>query len=233
MDPVWRYERTLNFPISIARAWALFTDPKETSAWLLPFVEKDSGKSETTIDGQPPVSLEVLTAERQRKLHTVMKGGNIPDSTEMIATFGEENGRSRVNVVHFGFGDAERWQIFGTSFSRGWDEAIADLILYVRTGINLPRHIDDRRASIAAWPCRREWGIEITDVFAGGFSDQAGMRPGDILVKLGRAGIYDVADIWTFARARAAGDEVEATYMRGKTLLTGKGRLSRFEDFGE
>jgi hypothetical protein len=233
MDPVWRYERTLSFPISIARAWALFTDPKDTSAWLLPFTENEEGKPETTVEGQPPIVFELKVADVPKLLHTAMKGGNIPGSTEMIATFKEQNGGTRIDVAHLGFGDAERWHIFGTSFARGWDEAIGDLILYVRTGINLPRHIDDRRASIAAWPCRREWGIEIAEVFPGGFSDQAGIRPGDVLVKLDRAGIYELADIWTFTRVCKAGEQAEATYFRGNTLLSGKGRLSRFEDFGE
>jgi S1-C subfamily serine protease len=59
------------------------------------------------------------------------------------------------------------------------------------------------------------------------------MQKGDILLKLDRAAVYDVADIWTFTRARPAGDEVEATYIRGRDMKKGTGRLSRFEDYGE
>ncbi len=73
----------------------------------------------------------------------------------------------------------------------------------------------------------------MTEVFAGGFADQAGMRAGDILLKLDRMGIYQIADVWAFTRARSAGEEATAEYIRGGELRTGKGRISRFEDFGE
>lgn len=230
---VWTYQRVLNLPVPIARAWSLFVDPFETSAWLLPFEAQSDGYSETVIAGQPTVSLKVEKLDAQRLLRTRMSGGNIPGSTVMTAAFEQVDGGSRVTLTHKGFGDALQWEVFGTSFSRGWDEAISDLLVYVRTGVKLARHIDDRRASIAAWPLHKEWGIELADVFPGGFADQAGMQKGDILLKLDRAAVYDVADIWTFTRARPAGDEVEATYIRGRDMKKGTGRLSRFEDYGE
>jgi uncharacterized protein YndB with AHSA1/START domain len=231
--PVWAYERTLKFAIPISRAWSLFVDPAETAAWLLPFEEKPGGHSETTIEGQPTVKLAVEKFDAPNLLVTRMSGGNIPGSTVMTTRFAQTPDGSRVTVSHHGFGDPVRWEVFGTSFRRGWDEAICDLVVYVRTGVKMARHIDDRRASIAAWPLRRVWGIELAEVFPGGFADQAGMKQGDILLKLDRATIYDVADIWTFTRARPAGDEVEATFIRGRDVKTGRGHLSRFEDFGE
>jgi hypothetical protein len=231
--PVWTYERTLAIPVSLSRAWSLFVDPSETSAWLLPFEKKSDGESETTIEGQPPVKLVVEKFDAPKLLMTRMSGGNIPGSTVMTAKFSETKDESRVQLTHQGFGDPSKWEVFGTSFSRGWDEAICDLIVYVRTGVKMARHIDDRRASIAAWPLRREWGIELAEVFPGGFADQTGMKRGDILLKLDKAAIYDVADIWTFTRSRPAGDQVEATFIHGRDVKTGKGHLSRFEDFGE
>jgi hypothetical protein len=231
--PVWAYERTLEFSLPVSRAWSLFVEPSETSAWLLPFEEKPDGHSETTIEGQPPVKLVVEKFDAPILLRTRMSGGNIPGSTVMTARFTELGGASRVEVTHHGFGDAQKWEVFGTSFRRGWDEAFYDLIVYLRTGVRMARHIDDRRASIAAWPLQREWGIELAEVFPGGYSDQVGMVQGDILLKLDRAAIYDVADIWTFARARPAGDHVEATFIHGREVKKGTARLSRFEDFGE
>ncbi|MFI4973158.1 MAG: SRPBCC domain-containing protein [Caulobacterales bacterium] len=231
--PAWRYARTLHAAISPERAFALFVDPAQTSAWLLPFSENDEGAQETTIEGQAPVKLEVLSIERPSRLHTRMTGGNLPGAADMIVAVEGEPAGAKISVTHLGFGDQEAWNVFGSSFSRGWDEAYGDLVLYLRTGVKYARHIDDRRASIAAWPCRREWGVEITEVFPGGFADQAGIRAGDVLIKLDRAGIYEVADIWTFTRVRQAGEMAEATYIRGGELLTGRGRISRFEDFGE
>lgn len=232
-QPVWTYERTLEFSLPVSRSWNLFVEPSETSAWLLPFEEKPDGHSETTIEGQPTVKLVVENFEREILLRTRMSGGNIPGSTVMTARFTDSSVGSRVEVTHHGFGDPQKWEVFGTSLRRGWEEAFCDLIVYVRTGVRMARHIDDRRASIAAWPLQRDWGIELAEVFSGGYSDQVGMVRGDILLKLDRAAIYNVADIWTFARARPAGDQVEATFIHGREVRKGTGLLSRFEDFGE
>jgi uncharacterized protein YndB with AHSA1/START domain len=230
---VWRYERALSFSMTQERAFALFTDPNETRAWLLPFEDKPDGGQETVIEGQAPVSLEVLELSAPAKLVTRMRGGNVPGHIDTIVEVTSSESGANVQARHLGYGDAEAWAIFGSSFSRGWHEAYADLALYVRTGVILPRHIEDRRASIAAWPRRRDWGVEIAEVFAGGFADEVGLECGDILVKLGRAGIYEVADIWTVTRTRSAGEEVQATWIRDGAVMNSAARLSRFEDFGE
>lgn len=233
INSVWKYTRTLNFTDPIGRVWSLFTDPAEMRAWLLPFKENSDGNRVATIEGQPPVSMSVVEFEPLRFLRVKMSGGNVPGYVETTTTLEETKTGTRVTLTHLGFGDPTVWEIFGGSFSTGWDEAITDLMLYVHSGIKSPRHIDDRRASIAAWPLRRNWGIELAVVFPGGFADQAGMKAGDILLKLDRMGVYQVADIWAFTRVRSAGEEVPVEYVRHGKLLTGKGRISRFEEFGE
>jgi uncharacterized protein YndB with AHSA1/START domain len=232
-DPAWRYSRTLEFSFPAARAWSLFTDPVETRAWLLPFEETSDGESVATIEGQPPVSMSVVEVDPPKFLRVKMSGGNVPGYVETTTTLEETKSGTKVTLSHLGFGDAAAWEIFGGSFSTGWDEATTDLMLYVHSGIKSPRHIDDRRASIAAWPVRRNWGIELAEVFPGGFADQAGMKAGDILLKLDRMGVYQIADIWAFTRARSAGEEVAVEYISRGELRKGKGRISRFEDFGE
>jgi uncharacterized protein YndB with AHSA1/START domain len=231
--PVWTYEKRLEFAAPVDRAWALFTDPAETRAWLLPFEENASGEQEAVIEGQPPVLFHVLEVDKERLLRTAMSGGNLPGRVETTTAFESTARGSRASITHQGFGDADAWVRFGDSFAQGWEEATTDLMTYVRTGVKLPRHIDDRRASIAAWPVRREWGVELADVFPGGFADQAGVKPGDILLKLDRMGVYNISDVWAFTRARAAGELVHATFIHAGELRQGEGRLSRFEDFGE
>lgn len=231
--PVWKDERTLEVSLPIAGVWRLFTDPAETSAWLLPFEDNSDGERVAKVEGQPPITISVEQFEPPKVLRVKMSGGNMPGHVEMTTTLEESTARTKVTLTHLGFGDVTAWEIFGGSFSAGWDEATTDLMLYVRSGVKRPRHIEDRRASIAAWPVRREWGIELAEVFPGGFADQAGMKAGDILLKLDRMGIYRIADVWAFTRVRSAGEEVRAEYIRGKELRSGRGRISRFEEFGE
>jgi hypothetical protein len=153
---------------------------------------------------------------------------------EITVVFEEAETGTRITLTRAGFGgDADAWEIFGQSNTLGWDEAITDLIAYVHTGVRAPRHAPDLRSSIAAWPIRQEWGIELAHVKPGGFADKAGMRSGDLLLKLDCAGIYQISDIWTFTRVRRAGEDVEATYVRDRNLRLGRARLSRFEEFGD
>ncbi|HVA79092.1 MAG TPA: SRPBCC domain-containing protein [Candidatus Binataceae bacterium] len=232
-SPVWRYERKFEFALPIARVWSLFTDPLETRAWLLPFEDHQDGDRVATIEGKPPIKMSVERFEPPKLMRIAMSGGNMPGHVETSTELAETASGTKATLVHEGFGDTAAWEVFGNSFSLGWDEATTDLMLYVHTGIKNPRHIADKRASIAAWPVRREWGIELVEVFPGGFADQAGMKAGDILLKLDRMGIYQVADVWAFTRVRSAGEEAEAEYIRGRELRKGRGRISRFEDFGE
>jgi uncharacterized protein YndB with AHSA1/START domain len=233
LAPVWSYERRLAFELPIERAWALFTDPAETRAWLLPFEENDTGEMQATIEGQVPVTFAVLEVDAPRLLRTTMSGGNIPGRVETSTMFDRTLNGSTATMAHRGFGDVVGWERFGGSFAAGWDEATTDLMAYVRTGVKLPRHIIDLRASIAAWPVRKDWGVELAEVFPGGFADKAGMKAGDILLSLDRMGVYQIADIWAFTRARAAGEEVEAAFIRNGETRRGRAQLNRFEDFGE
>jgi hypothetical protein len=196
-------------------------------------VRMPGGHQLPLVEGQPPVRMSVEQFQPPKLLRIKMSGGNMPGRVETTTTFEETKTGTKVTLKHLGFGDGTAWEIFGGSFSAGWHEAVTDLMLYVHSGVKSPRHIADRRASIAAWPVRREWGIELAEVFPGGFADQAGMKAGDILLKLDRMGIYQIADVWAFTRIRSAGEEVTAEYIRDGEVRTGKGRISRFEDFGE
>ena len=158
---------------------------------------------QATIEGQVPVKFAVLEVDPPGLLRTTMSGGNIPGRVETSTVFDRTSNGSTATMTHRGFGDVAGWERFGGSFAAGWDEATTDLMAYVRTGVKLPRHIIDLRASIAAWPVRKDWGVELAEVFPGGFADQAGMKAGDILLSLDRMGVYRIADIWAFTRALA------------------------------
>jgi len=46
-----------------------------------PFSEDEDGQQEATIEGQPPVTLEVLRISPPRRLHTRMNGRQSPRSS--------------------------------------------------------------------------------------------------------------------------------------------------------
>jgi hypothetical protein len=233
-QPAWMLARTFTLAVSRHDAFGLFTDPAETAAWLNPVTETEGGDLEMEVEGNPASTLTIDAYDPPGLLRTTMAGGVIPGAMEITVVFEDSDSGTRITITRAGFGtDAGRWEVFGQSNTLGWEEAITDLMAYVHTGVRAPRHAPDLRASIAAWPIRRDWGVELAEVKPGGFSQQAGLQAGDLLLKLDRAGIYQISDIWTFTRARSAGEEIEATYVRERELRTGRAVLSRFADFGD
>ena len=59
----------------------------------------------------------------------------------------------------------------------------------------------------------------------GGFADQAGLRPGDLLLALGGVPIYTRPELWVLMRERAPGDKLTAEYVRAGERLSGTGVL--------
>ena len=233
-EPVWICERTFVLAVGAEEAFRLFTDPGETAAWLSPVSESEQGDLEMHIEGNPSSALSLDAYDPPSLVRTTMTGGVVPGAMEITVTFQDRDSGTEITITRAGFGgSAETWEVFGQSNTLGWEEAITDLMAYVHTGVRAPRHAPDLRASIAAWPIRRDWGVELAEVKPGGFCDKAGLQAGDLLLKLDRAGVYQIADIWTFTRARSAGDEVEVTFIRNRQLRTGLAQLSRFEDFGD
>ena len=68
-------------------------------------------------------------------------------------------------------------------------------------------------------------GLEVRTVDPGGFADQAGLRPGDLLLALGSAPIYTRPELWVVMRQRVSGDKLTAGYVRAGERLSGTGEL--------
>jgi S1-C subfamily serine protease len=58
------------------------------------------------------------------------------------------------------------------------------------------------------------------------FAAAAGVAPGDIIVRLGEAPIFDRSDIWLVTREHAAGEELEIAYVRDGAVHTGRAALT-------
>ena len=229
----YRYERSFTVPFDVERAWAMFVDPAETSAWLLPVTEADDGTLEAHPGGLPSFEITVEQFDPPEHLQILQTGANIPGVGRMNVEFTAAEGGTHINLERTGYGDPADWRAFGPLDALGWDEALTDLMLYAATGVRAPRHVQDARSTIAATTVQRDFGIELTDVFAGGFADQAGANPGDVLLELDGVPVYRLADVWTITRLRRAGDEVAVTLARSGEVHRGSAPLSAFDLFGD
>jgi predicted metalloprotease with PDZ domain len=140
-------------------------------------------------------------------------------------TFAAEGGGTRITVTHAGFGQPS---ILGSpGVQHGMDEALDDLILYLEHSVVFPRHRDyGGRGDLGVQVRKVPGAVEVTEVRPGGLGDQVGMRPGDLLLRLGERGVvFDLDDLAFFLRSHEVGDEVEVGYAHDGELRAGRGTL--------
>ncbi len=62
-------------------------------------------------------------------------------------------------------------------------------------------------------------GVLVLDLVAGGPASEAGIRPGDVIVAAGGAGVADVEDFLALLRRRAPGEKLNVKVVRGEDEL--------------
>lgn len=222
------YRRTFAVVVPVERAWQAFTETAELEAWFAPSVSRFDaevgGNVEFSVGGQGVVG-RVEEIEPQRRIRWTQEPGILPGQTEVTVVFEAVEHGTRIEITHAGFGDGRDWTDELQAHTLGWNQVIADLILYLDHGIRRPR-AHRRRSLFGLVTVDTPAGIEVLDVVPGSCADQAGLRSGDLIVELGNAGVFDRSDLWLLAREHAPGDEIEIAYARGGALLHGRGRLA-------
>ncbi len=110
---------------------------------------------------------------------------------------------------------------------RGMDEALADLALYLDHGVRTPRHRDlQATCSLGVDLGATFAGAVVTGIHPGGFGEAAGLQPGDVLLQLGTAPVFEISDAVFFQREHDVDDEVEVTFVRGDSVMRARGKLT-------
>lgn len=224
------FERTFTVSVPVERAWKAMTDPGELSRWYFPFDLKEDGSTETEILGEKRSS-EVVDLEPYRMFHTrtTLTGregfGVKPGTREMKVVFEEVETGARITITNWGFGDGEDWDLDLMGVMRGQDETIADLILYLETGVAFPRHHHGVKSFHGFAGRQVPAGLKVASVQPGSFADRLGLQDGDILVELGGASVFGFAEVQFFTKEHAAGEQATAAWVRDAELLRGSAKL--------
>jgi len=209
------YERTFVVAAPVARAWQAFADPQEREAWM----------------GTPPPGalepgeMKLGTIEPNRRLSFSQRPAGLDGWYDTTVTFEDLGTGTRITITRSGFGDSEAWQHFAENTQRGFDEMIADLILYLETGVRGQRHFLFR-SGIGATTLQTGAGVRITHVVPGGFAAEAGIQPGDLLLRLNGASMVHASDVGVVGREHDPGTVVDIEYVRGGEVLRGRAALS-------
>jgi uncharacterized protein YndB with AHSA1/START domain len=222
------YTRTFSVSAPVERAWQAFTEPREREAWMTEGVEAfeatPGGRVELRMgDHGPTVEGKVEEADLHRRLRWTEGPGLLPWPTEITVTFESLDTGTRITVVHAGFGEGPEGDNELESHARGWDRCIADLVLYLETGVSYPRFRPRGRFGLVVRHVPA--GMEIVQAVPGSYADRVGLRAGDILLQLGDVGVYDMVELWALGRGFEEGKELDAVWARGSELCRARATL--------
>jgi uncharacterized protein YndB with AHSA1/START domain len=227
------YERTFTLSVPVERAWRLFTDPREREKWMVPPGRDPlEHPDQPLIEGFQHQDYRVDAVDEGKRLAWAQTSEIEGDVrwVETTVVFEASASGTKITMTRSGFGDSSAWQLFAQSTSLGWDESLADLIAYVETGVPANRHYSSQmkvpKGSLGAQMRDTGAGVRIVFVVPGGFAEAAGMRAGDLLLRLADASVFRRSDVWCLERALKPGYELDAEYVRDGKLLSGRGRLS-------
>ncbi len=218
-----KYERTFVVAVPVAKAWAAFVDEQEREAWM-------GGRGErmnepASLDAFEQGEMKAVDSELHHRFTIAQRPGGLDGWFEMTVTFQEVSSGTQISIVRSGFGDSEAWRHYAESTNGGWDELIADLVLYLETGVRGLRHISFR-SGLGATTRQTSAGVLVTYVVPGGFAEHASIRRGDLLLWLNGAPVFRVSDLAALIREHTPGDEIEVEYVRNGEVLRGRAALS-------
>ena len=217
------YERSFVVDAPIEHVWRAFTEPDELAVWhgtAEVFEAVEGGRIRFADAGHPPVEGTVERAVPHRRLRWRIDG----DQSVIEESFDELDGRTRVTVRHASEGGWPDHEL--EAITLGWDESIADLVLFLETGVRFTRHMTFK-SRIGAVTTNTAAGVEVVSVSRGTFAAEVGLEPGDLLLQLGAAPIFDRSDLALIMREHEPGVELEAVFARNGRILRHAAPLSR------
>lgn len=206
-----RLEHTFVVAVPVERAWQAFTDGAERSQWEAPEYAIDprpGGKLRWRIPPWDPVEGEVLEVEPHRRLATTEGAGILDGATQVTVTFESVERGTRITVVQSGFGTGAGWQDQLEGHRHGWLRSLRDLALYLEAGVASRRFFARWRCDLGMFLSETFTGLRVTEVLPGGWAEEAGLRPGDLLLYVAGLPVFERTDLWAFQIARRPGDNL-------------------------
>ena len=217
------YRRSIQLAADPTSVWRAFTDPAGLAAWhghAEVFEARSGGRIRFRNPGWPDVEgvVEQLIPERRIRWRV------LSDDSQISESFSPRDGGTLVRIVHRPARGDERWAEQLPAIKLGWDESIADLALYLEHGVVMPRHMAERE-HFGATTRDTTAGIVVVEVDSDGLAKRAGLKPGDLLLRVGRAPLFDRTDLLVLLREHPPGTAWEITYARGGRVRLVSARL--------
>jgi hypothetical protein len=158
-----------------------------------------------------------VAVEEGRRLH-VIKDTMPCKGTEIVVVLEAEGAGTKVTVVQSGFGAMFEEALDGLSI--GWEHILADLVLYLQTGLRGLRHVRPW-AALGCTLTQTASGLRVQELTPSMYAAEVGLQPGDIILTVGGAPISRNIELQTVMRVFREGDELTASWARGSERMSG------------
>jgi uncharacterized protein YndB with AHSA1/START domain len=179
---------------------------------------------------------QFFKVEPDKKLAFTWRGRGEPESTQVQISLAPKNGATAVTVAHSGIWSGRKWAEAVGEFEKGWHHALDNLKAVLETGQD-PRfvrrpmlgiHIGEfNPAAIRRLGVPLDEGALIDGVIEGMGAHAAGLRGGDVLVRIGGNPVSGWPALGGVLQKYQAGDRVPVEFYRGGEKMTATMELSR------
>ena len=210
---VW--ERAFEFAVDVERAWSGYFEMEGTG-------EVPSVGSTSTLTDAARSRIAVTEVVEHRRF--AYEQTTAHEQITVTVVFESTETGSRILITHAGFGDMDDYDVLHESRELGYAESMQDLAVYLETGVAIRRHLRERSATGIVCKTSSS-GLVVRRVAPDSFGEDAGLRPGDLLLSVNGAAIYERSEMWLLARLLDVGSEIEFAFVRNGEVLSGRGRM--------
>jgi uncharacterized protein YndB with AHSA1/START domain len=152
------------------------------------------------------------------------RGSEEPGVTQVDIEIASDQQGSKVSLLHSGFGEGKRSRKAAKDLRRAWASSMENLVSVMETGedlrftrrpmlgVSAQQEVDAERAAKLGLPVTH--GIELSSVVPGMGAEAAGLRGGDVLVRVGGAEIFDWSALGAALQVHRAGDTIPVVFYR-------------------
>lgn len=200
-----KWERTFEFSAPVQDVWDAFTSPDAP----FPVMNFDNAY-------QSGGAVRIDVTERSENAKLAWTETEDDMVWEMSVTFTETETKTRITIVRSGFG-GDDWLERAKGRLLGWQDVLADLEIFFRTGTKLNRLYSRKWGRFGLHAVAADGGLRVLRVQPGGPAAEAGLLAGDVIVRMAGAPTVHNIDLWTLESA-ALGDDIDVEFVRGSSI---------------
>jgi uncharacterized protein YndB with AHSA1/START domain len=220
--------------------YAAFTHASSLTEWMCSVAEADDhpgGRLYLWWNTGYYASGEYISLVPGERITFSWHGRNEPGITQVRVDLKTlEDGSTKLTLTHSQIGSGKTWRQARKAYRDGWKTSLENLQSVLETGMDLRfvrrpvfglsgvDKVDGEMAASLGLPVK--YGLLVEGVIAGMGAETAGLKSGDILVRLGGKKISGYDTLVMALQGYHAGDKIKFSVYRGSEKITGKAVLA-------